>query len=84
MSHDQFRRAYFSTAALKQYEDKECDEDTKAQLRLDHLGFLFQNKWWRVIIDEAHAIKNYDTKREYFFGASSILMLRISSFQSVP
>ncbi|KAF3022103.1 hypothetical protein E8E14_013824 [Neopestalotiopsis sp. 37M] len=62
VTHDQMRRAYFSNGILKQYEDPRCKPETKEQLRLEHLGFLFHNKWWRVIIDEAHAIKEVTTK----------------------
>ncbi|ETS83120.1 hypothetical protein PFICI_04996 [Pestalotiopsis fici W106-1] len=62
VSHDQLRRSYFSNAILKQYENPLCDPGTKEQLRFEHLGFLFHNKWWRVIIDEAHAIKEVTTK----------------------
>lgn len=40
------------------------DESAYRKAVAKKVGFLFKTKWYRVILDEAHAIKNISSRSE--------------------
>lgn len=39
-------------------ESKECSKEEEQALLAENLGFLFKVPFYRVVLDECHAIKN--------------------------
>ena len=50
---------------------EECEE-----LRPSHLGPLFKVAFYRLILDEAHAIKNHESQRRMTFEFDVIICQR--------
>ncbi|KAK8011522.1 hypothetical protein PG990_010487 [Apiospora arundinis] len=54
--------SYLPIKARQEMKSKDCTDERKQELIDKHLGMLFHMRFWRVVLDEAHAIKNHQSQ----------------------
>ncbi|KAK8106464.1 hypothetical protein PG999_009823 [Apiospora kogelbergensis] len=60
-SYQEVQKSFLPSKIQRQMKSKACTEKETRDLRDKHLGDLHKMKFWRVVLDEAHAIKNHDS-----------------------
>jgi SNF2 family DNA or RNA helicase len=63
VTYKELMSQYPDKIVLKKLYEKYTTDDISFQRELDKIvGILFQVKWYRIILDEAHAIKNAESR----------------------
>ncbi|KAK8079650.1 SNF2 superfamily protein [Apiospora hydei] len=59
VSYQELLGSYLPKAVQGEIESLECTPERRQELLDEHLGVFFKMDFWRVVLDEAHAIKNH-------------------------
>ncbi|KAK6828443.1 P-loop containing nucleoside triphosphate hydrolase [Apiospora arundinis] len=61
-SYQEVQSSWLPPKIQKKIKAGEYTEAEQQELREQHVGVLFKMDFWRVVLDEAHAIKNHDSQ----------------------
>lgn len=74
-SYSEVASSYIPQKVRKFMESDDCTPEEYKRLENEHLGDLFKMHFWRVVLDEAHAIKDSKTQcRSLLSGLRSQLI----------
>ncbi|KAK8091206.1 P-loop containing nucleoside triphosphate hydrolase protein [Apiospora phragmitis] len=64
VTYQELLGSYMPKAVQEEMQSVECTAARRQELLDEHLGVLFKREFWRVVLDEAHAIKNRMSQNE--------------------